>query len=97
MLLCGDCMCVCVCVSLPARVCVHSLVMLHLVTVRSCSLKKMRLVMGCGEQHHMSNVTLVSVRFSSEARTHTVRTSVHNLHKHTSWVMTEGKSFEPGD
>lgn len=70
MLLCGDC--ICVCVSLPARVCVHSLVMLHLVTVRSCSLKKkMRLVMGCGEQHHMSNVTLVAIRFSLEARAHT--------------------------
>lgn len=90
------CSCVvtaCVCLCLSARVCIHSLVMLHLVTARSRSFKKkkkMRLVMGVEEQHHMSNVTLVTVRFSSAARVHAVWTRVHNLHKHTSWVMTEG-------
>lgn len=95
MLLCGDCMCVCEFASASVRP--------QSCDVTSCDCekllfkKKMRRVMGCGEQHHMPNVTLVTVRFSSEARTHTVRTSVHNLHKHTSWVMTEGKSFEPGD
>lgn len=97
LLLCGDCMCVCM--SLPVRVCVHSLVMLHLVTVRSCSFKKKkkkRLVMGCGEQHHMSNVTLATVSFSSAAHVHTVWMSVHNLHKHTSWVMTEGSHLSRG-
>lgn len=81
----------CVCVSLSARVCVHSLVMLHLVTVKSHYLKKNEAsdAMWSATSHVQCDSGYCQI-FISGARARTVWTSVHNLHKHTSWVMTEG-------
>lgn len=98
LLLCGDCMWVCV--SLSARVCVHSLVMLHLVILWGASLSKKKKNeasdwMWSATSHGQCDSGYRQI-FISDSRTHSVDECAQYTQTHI-LGYDRGKSFEPGD